>query len=287
MRGAVGIRAMPGILGAALLAAAAGAQERADRLPPELEGVGITERLGVQLPLDLEFTDESGAEVRLGKYFGGRRPVILTLNYYACPTLCGVQLNGLLDALRQLDWLPGREFEIITLSFDPLETHLLARAKKRAYIEEYGRREAERGWHFLTGRKAAIRALTEAVGFRYKWNPQQEQWAHSAALILCTPEGVVSRYLGGVYYEPKTLRLSLVEASQGRIGTLWDQIFLTCFHYVSSEGRYVPAAMAIMRLGGIATVLILAVGIGLLWRREVGRRRAALARAAGGTAPGA
>lgn len=276
------IRVLHAAVIAALLASAAAGQERADRIPPELEGVGITEQLGVRLPLELVFTDESGAEVRLSEYFRGQRPVILTLNYYACPTLCGVQLNGLLDALRQLDWLPGREFEIVTVSFDPLENHHLARAKKRAYIEEFGRREAERGWHFLTGRKAMIRALTEAVGFRYRWNPQQEQWAHSAALILCTPEGVVSRYLGGVYYEPQTLRLSLVEASQGRIGTLWDQIFLTCFHYVSSEGRYVPAALAIMRLAGAATVAMLAVAITVLWRREVARRRAALAAAAGG-----
>jgi protein SCO1/2 len=284
MKGAAHIRWTRAVLLVPLLAAAATAQERADRVPPELEGVGIAEQLGARLPLDLIFTDESGTDVRLGEYFRGQRPVILTLNYYACPTLCSVQLNGLVDALRQLDWLPSREFEIVTLSFDPLENHHLARAKKRAYIEEYGRREAERGWHFLTGRKAAIRALTETVGFSYRWNPQQEQWAHSAALILCTPEGVVSRYLGGVYYEPRTLRLSLVEASQGRVGTLWDQIFLTCFHYVSSEGRYVPAALAIMRLGGGATVAVLAVAITILWRREAARRRTALATAAGGTA---
>ncbi len=256
---------------------AASTQRRADELPPELEGIGITEQLGVTLPLNLEFKDERGRSVKLGDYFDGRRPVILTLNYYQCASLCSYQLNGLLDALREIDYVPGDQFQLVTLSFDPTEKPPLAAAKKRSYIEAYGRPEATRGWHFLTGRKAEIHALTNAVGFRYRWNAESDQWAHSAALIVCTPDGRTSRYLGGVYYEPKTVRMSLVEASEGRIGSLWDQIWLTCFHYVSSEGRYVPAALGIMRAGGTATVIVLGLALLAFWRHDLRRQRAALA----------
>lgn len=264
------------LCGATLAAAAAAlAQPRPDDVPAEFEGVGVAEKLGAQLPLDLRFFDEREQEVRLGDFFGGRRPVILTLNYFACESLCDLQLNGLVDALRRMDWIPGREFEILSLSFDPLEKPSLARAKKRAYLDEYGRPGAAAGWHFLTGRKDQVRALTDAVGFTYRWNERTQQWAHSAALILCSPSGKVSRYIGGILFEPETLRLSLVEASEGKVGSFADFLYLTCFRYESTHGRYVWAAVGAMRAGGTLTVAALAVALAVLWRRDASRRRAA------------
>jgi protein SCO1/2 len=271
----------------ALCCAAALAQEPLVADPPELRGVGVDERLGVQLPLDTLLRDENGRPVKLGQFFDGRRPVAITLNYYGCSSLCTYQLNGLIDALRRMDWVPGQEFTLVTLSFDPLEDHRLAKAKKRAYLEEYGKAAAAKGWHFLTGERDAIHAVTETVGFHFKWNRETEQWAHSSALILCTPTGVVSRYLGGIMFEPKTLRLSLVEASQGKIGTFWDQVFLTCFRYESHEGRYVPFAWGIMRLTGGLTVVLLAVGLTAFWVRDGARRRSAGLRRAGASGIGA
>jgi len=242
-------------------------------LPPELDDIGIREQLDGQLPLDRGFIDDQGRRVRLGDYFDGVRPVILTLNYYRCPMLCDVMLNGMIDALKEINLEPGREFEIVTLSFDPLEKHQAAKAKKQSYVEAYGKPGAVRGWHFLVGEKDDIKAVTGAVGFVYRWNEDRGEWAHPAAMILCTPKGRISRYLGGVMFDPQTVRLSLVEASAGKIGTLWDQVWLTCFHYVSGDGKYVPHVLGIMRLGGALTVLILGTTMATLFAREARRRR--------------
>lgn len=245
--------------------------------PPELEGIDIVQKLDAHLPLDAEFQDDQGRLVQLGSYFDGKKPVILTLNYYKCPMLCGLLLNGLLDALKGLSWTPGQEFTVVTLSFDPLENNTgLAKAKKQTYLLDYGRPEAARGWHFLTGRKEQIQRLTQAVGFPYRWNEQRGEWAHPSALIICTPDGRVARYLGGISFEPKTLRLSLVEAADGKVGSLWDQVFLTCFHYVSDVGKYTADVIAIMRLGGLVTMVALGLMVTVLWRRESRRRQAAL-----------
>lgn len=241
--------------------------------PRELEHIGVTEKLGAPLPLELEFVDDRGRTVRLADYFDGRRPVILTLNYYRCPMLCGLLLNGLLDAIKPLDWTPGGKFQIVTLSFDPLEGPQLARAKKQTYINELGRADAAGGWHFLTGQREAIRRLTEAVGFSYAWNEKQQEWAHPATLIFCTPDGKVARYLGGVMFEPGTVRMALLEASQGRIGSLFDQVFMTCFHYDADAGRYTASAVGLMRLGGGLTLAVLAVTLAVLWRMDVARKR--------------
>lgn len=251
-----------------------------DRLPAELEGVGVEEKIGALIPLDMPFTDEENRDVRLGDYFNRGRPVLITLNYFRCTGICDAQLNGLVAALREIDLTPGKDFDLLTISFDPEETALLAKAKKRNYIEEYGRLSAASGWRFLTGRNADIVKLTKTVGFGYKWNASQEEWAHTSALILCTPDGRVARYLGGVMYDPKVLRLSVIEASGGKIGSLLDQVFLICFHYVPSEGRYTPTWMGIMRFGGGLTLVALAAALAVFWRQDYQRRRRTLLPAA-------
>ncbi len=253
--------------------------------PEELREISIEERLGARLPLDLEFIDEDGRPVRLGQFFDGEHPVVLTLNYYRCPMLCGLLLNGLLDVLKRTSFEPGRDFQILTVSFDPLEGPELAREKKRNYINAYGKSSAAAGWHFLTGQRDPIKRLTGTVGFHYKWNEEQQQWAHAAALIICTPEGQVSRYLGGVVFDPQTFRLSLIEASDGKIGTLFDQVFLTCFQYHSDEGAYTASARGLMRAGGVVTLVVLGGLMAVYWRRELRLRRRRAA-AAGGPAGG-
>ncbi|MBE7486824.1 MAG: hypothetical protein DIKNOCCD_00075 [bacterium] len=240
-------------------------------LPPELEGVGVEEKLGNQIPLDAEFLDESGKPIRLRDCFDGKKPVLLTLNYFGCPMLCGLQLNGMLEALKEMSWSPGREFEMITLSFDPNETPILAKNKKQNYLREYGRAEAASGWHFLTGREQNIRALTDAVGFGFKYNEERGEYMHTAALILLTPQGKVSRYLYGVVYEPETIRLSLVEASEGKFINTLDKLILFCYHYDATEGRYSLAAMNLARFIGVITVLVIGGFLIHFWRREMKR----------------
>jgi protein SCO1/2 len=238
--------------------------------PKPLEEVGITERLDVQVPLDLTFTDENGQTVTLGKYFQPGRPVILTLNYYACPMLCTVQLNELIRGLKDMAWTPGKEFEIITVSFDPRETHTLARLKKQSYFKEYGRPEAAPGWHFLTGRKENITTLTETVGFTYRWDAESEQYAHGAAAIILTPDGRTSRYIKSIVYDPSTLRLALTEAKEGKYRSTVEEVLLFCFHYDAEAGRYTLAATNIMRAGATLTLLILGTFLARAWIR--GRR---------------
>ncbi|MGE0480180.1 MAG: SCO family protein [Phycisphaerae bacterium] len=266
----------------AALAAPAPAQVHADEVPAELRGVGVTQKLDAQLPLDTPFFSEHGRPVKLGDYFRAGRPVAITLNYFRCASLCNYQLNGLVDALKQMPgFAPGEKFEIVTVSFDPLENAQLAKLKKDAYIAELGQPGVERGWHFLTGSKESIRALTGAVGFGYRWNQEEELWAHDAVLVVCKPDGRISRYLGGLHYEPDVLRLSLVEASAGKVGSFWDAVFLTCFHYDAKAGRYTPAVMNIMRLGGVATLLLLGGVVGGYWVRE--RRRSPASAALSGS----
>ena len=259
-------------LTAALLATGATAQ-RTEPLPKELEGVGITELPGARIPLDLEFLDESGATVRLGDYFAKGRPVILTLNYYRCPMLCGLMLNGLLDGLRELAWQPGEQFEIVTVSIDPSETPTLARLKKESYMEELGRPGVAAGWHFLVGQPESITPLAEAVGFKYRYNDERKEYVHAAGLFVATPDGRVARYLYGVMYEGRTLRLALSEAAEGTIGTSVDRFLLYCFHYDANQGRYVVAATNVMRLGGALTALILGLWLVAWWRRGAGREK--------------
>ncbi len=265
---------------AALAAVSTAAAQLNRGEPKEFQGVRVVQKLQAQVPLDCQFVDDRGAVVRLGDYFHKGKPVVLTLNYYGCPMLCGLQLNGLVDALKKMELTPGKDFELVTISFDPLEQPRLAKAKKANYIRALGKPAAANGWHFLTGQKDQIHRLTEAVGFYYRWDEKLQQWKHKATTIICTPEGRISRYLGGVAFDPKTLRLSLVEASNGKIGSLWDQVFLTCCQFSVQDGKYTANVMAIMRLGGTLTLLILGTTILVLWRREVRRRRREAARQA-------
>jgi protein SCO1/2 len=223
--------------------------------PDILQEVGFDQNLGGRIPLDLPFKDETGRDVRLGDYFGQGRPVVLSLVYYRCPMLCTISLNGLARALKVLSFVPGQEFEVLTVSFDPSETPELAAAKKKTYMVQYERAEGARGWHFLTGDEAAIAALTKAVGFRYVWDEATKQFAHPAGILVVSPDGTISHYLFGVEYSPKDLRLALVDSAEGRLGNPVDQVLLYCYQYDPSTGRYSASIMNIVRLGGLLTVV--------------------------------
>jgi protein SCO1 len=264
-----------------LLAAAvvltAGMSVAQEGRPSALREVGFDQRLGERLPLDLAFRDETGREVRLGDYFG-QRPVVLSLVYYECPMLCTLTLNGLVSAMGVLPWTPGQEFELVTVSFDPRETPAQAAAKKKAYLARYKRPEAAAGWHFLTGDEPALRALTKAVGFRYAWDGPSQQFAHPAGLVVATPDGRMARYLFGVEYAPKDLRLALVEASEGKVGSPVDQLLLFCYQYDPATGRYGAVLMRVMRLGGVLTLLALGTFFVISLRKERAQARQESAR---------
>ncbi len=225
--------------------------------PGVLQEIGFDQRLGEALPLDAVFTDEQGRSVELGEYFG-QRPVVLSFVYYECPMLCTIGLNGLSAALQVLSFVPGQEFEVVTVSFDSKETPALAAAKKKAYLARYQRAGAEAGWHFLTGSDASIQALTRAAGFRYVWDEATRQFAHPSGIVVATPEGRISHYLFGVEYAPKDLRFSLIEAAAGRIGNVADQLLLYCYQYDPQSGRYSASIINIVRGLAVLTVLALA-----------------------------
>lgn len=235
-------------------------------LPRELEGVGIEEKLGAEVDLDLTFIGENGYPVALRDYFGRGRPVILNLVYYNCPMLCNLVLNGQTTALRELPWTPGEEFEVVTISIDPTETFALAQKKKALYLTNYERPAP--GWHFLTDHQGNVKRLAGQIGFNYKYDESQRQYAHAAAIMILTEKGVVSRYLYGIRFKLRDLRLALAEASDGRVGGISERVLLFCFHYDPSSKSYVPFATNIMRAGGVLVVLILSFFLLRLWRRE-------------------
>ncbi len=238
---------------ASWLALVCAASATTTTIPAGLEGVTIDQKLDAQVPLDLEFRDESGATVRLADYFG-EKPVVLSLVYYECPMLCTLVLNGLVGSLKALPFDVGDEFEVVTVSFDPEETPDLAAAKKETYLSSYRRDGAAEGWHFLTGSAESIDALADAVGFRYRYDPERDLFSHAAGITVLTPSGRIARYFYGVEYPPRDLKLGLIEAADERIGTAVDQLLLFCFHYDVTTGRYSAAVMNLVRLGGLATV---------------------------------
>jgi protein SCO1/2 len=247
-----------------LLAAAALAAEQP--LPPELRGVGVEERLGQGVDLNLTFTGEDGYPVALRSFFHKDRPVLLNLVYYSCPMLCTLVLNGQTTALRDIPWTPGKEFEVVTISIDPTETFDLAQRKRASYLETYGRPAA--GWHFFTDDHGHAKKLADQMGFHYRFDERQGQYAHPAVIMILTPEGKVSRYLYGIKFRARDLRLALVEASESKFTLSTDRILLYCFHYDPQAHGYVLFATNLMRAGGVLTVLILGLVLGRLWRRE-------------------
>jgi protein SCO1/2 len=239
--------------------------------PPGLQNVGIEQHLDEQIPADLSFRDETGKPVRLGDYFG-KKPMILNLVYYNCPMLCGEVLSGLEGALRVLKFDVGKEFDVLSVSFDPRETPDMATRKKAEFLKRYGRAGAAEGWHFLTGPQESIDALTKAAGFQYQYDPKTGQFAHATAIMILTPEGKIAQYYYGVEYAPKDLRLGLIQASQNKIGTLADQVLLYCYHYDPTTGKYGAIISRVLKLAGIATLLGLGILMTVLIRLGSGPR---------------
>ncbi len=233
--------------------------------PPGLKNVGIEQNLNAQIPPALMFRDETGKAVQLGDYFG-KKPLILNLVYYQCPMLCGEVLSGLESALRVLKFDVGKEFDVLTVSFDPKETPEMASAKKAEFLKRYGRPGAAAGWHFLTGPPTSIDALTKAAGFQYQYDPKSGQFAHATAIMLLTPEGKIAQYYYGVEFAPKDLRLGLIQASENKIGTVVDQVLLYCYHYDPETGKYGAIISRILQLAAGATVLILGTFLVVMFR---------------------
>ena len=251
---------------AGLMLLLAGSLFAQSTLPGPLKNVDVEQRLNAQLPMDAVFTNEKGKKIRLADLFNGK-PAILTLVYYECPMLCTQVLNGLVTSLQPITFTPGREFNIITISFDPTETTELASGKKAAYLKTYAREEAEHGWHFLTGEQQSIARVTSAVGFKYSYDPKIDEFAHASAIMVVSPNGKVMRYFYGIDYSSRDLRWALVDASKNKIGNLADKVLLYCFHYDPSVGKYSADAINLIRIGGVITVLILG-GFILKMRRK-------------------
>lgn len=228
---------------------------------------GLDQKLNAQLPLDASFRDEHGNAVKLGSFFG-RKPVILALAYYECPNLCTLVLNGVLQTAHELKFDAGKEYEIVVVSFDSRERPALAAAKKQIYIQRYGRADAADGWHFLTGDESQIARLAESVGYRFAYDPATRQFAHPSAIMILTPGGKVSRYFPGIEYPPRDVRLALIEASNNHVGSLADQLFLLCFHYNPSTGKYGLLITRVMQFAGVGTAVLLGLFVTSQLRRE-------------------
>ena len=235
--------------------------------PELLKQVGIDQKLNQSIPLNLAFRDENGQTVQLAQFFG-QKPVILTLVYYNCPMLCTQVLNGVESGLKELPSDIGKQFEVVTISIDPTESHVLAKVKQEMYVGMYGRPGAAQGWHFLTGDEPQIKQLADAVGFRYAYDPDTKQFAHASAIMLLTPEGKISRYFYGIQFPSRDLRLGLVEASEGKIGTPVDQVLLFCYHYDPKTGKYGLLISHVIQAGGALTVLVLGIAMLILFRGE-------------------
>jgi protein SCO1/2 len=269
------IRFITGIVTLFALSFAAGAQTIPDNvgksssgLPVQLQNVGFEPQLNAQLPLDVNFRDEAGRDVQLREYFG-RKPVLLALVYYGCPMLCNQVEMGVVGSLKMLSFNAGRDYDVVFVSFDPHETPLMAAKKKEAALSHYGRPETASGWHFLTGKEQAIHALTAAANFRYSFDEQHNVFAHASGIMLITPDGRISRYFYGVEYPSRDVRLGLVDASAGKIGTPIDHLLLFCFQYNPETARYSATVLRIVRLGGILTILAIVGGIVIFRRRDV------------------
>lgn len=240
----------------------------ASQRPPGLEFVGIEQHLNAEVPGNLEFRDEQGNTVKLSDYFGRGRPVILNLGYYQCPMLCSELLEGLVGSMKALTLQLGRDFDVVTLSFDPRETVEMAAEKKRNIMKRYGRANTEQGWHFLTGKADQINALTSAVGFQYQFDTKTQQYAHATAIVILTPDRHIAEYFYGVEFSPKDLRLGLVQASQGKVGNITDAVLLYCYHYDPRAGKYGAVISNILKISALATMLILGTFMFVMFRAD-------------------
>jgi len=237
-----------------------------------LKEIAFDQKLGAQLPLDLPFTDDTGKAVRLGEYFG-QKPVLMLITYFNCTMLCPLLLDGLVRALRPISFDIGQQFTVLTVSINPRETPAIAASRKELYVQRYGRPGADRGWHFLTGTADAIAALTQPIGFRFVYDKKTDEYAHASGIVIFTPEGKAARYLYGVEFSPRDMRLALIEAASGTIGNPVDQIMLYCFHYDPLTGKYGVVIMNVLRLAGSATVAVLGTFMFVMFRRD--RRKSA------------
>jgi protein SCO1/2 len=243
----------------------------ADQLPRELENIGVVEHVGDVVPGEIMLRDEAGHEVKVSSYLKGDKPLVLNFVYHQCPTLCSFVLNGFTNGLKDVPWAVGEQYEILTVSIDPRDTPQIAGEKKAARIAQYGRAKesAQRGWHFLTGDAREVKRLADSVGFRYEYDPKDQQFAHSAAVIVLSPDGKISRYLYGIEFPGRDLHLSMLEASAGRTSlSLHEQAMLYCYRYDPAARSYVLVALNVVRLSGALTVLLLGGFLGILWRRE-------------------
>lgn len=236
----------------------------------ELEGVGIEEKLGKKLDFGMKFKDETGKEVSIGDFFDGKHPVIVSPVYFTCPGLCNFHLNGLTDALKLMDkeWTVGNKYKIVALSFDSKETPEIAAQKKDLYMQMYNRPGSENGWHFLTGNEQQVRALTDAIGFKFRWDENQKEWAHASAAVVVSPDGTISRYLPGIMFNPQDIKLALNEATEGKIGNFVDSLVLYCFKYDPHKSKYSLAAVSVMKMGGALMVLVLVLWLLPLYIRS-------------------
>lgn len=249
-------------------------QTSSNGLPKVLQETGVDQKLGEQLPLDAEFRDENGNAVKLGDYFNKDKPVILALVYYECPMLCNQVLNGLTGSLKGISFDAGKEFDVVAISFDARENDKpdLAKNKKTSYLERYGRKGTENGWHFLTGEQKAIDEITRAAGFRYEWDEKSNQFAHGSAIMVVTPEGKLSRYHYGIDYAPKDLKFSLMDSAKNSIGNPVEQLSLYCYHYDPSTGKYGLAILSVLRLMAVATILGVGGMLFVFWRKSKSRK---------------
>lgn len=263
-------------IGALLSAAPARAQDTLI----DSSKVRLEQRLNEQAPLDTVFRDDTGKTVRLGDYFG-KKPILLMLPFYKCPGICKDELMGIVRSLKQINFNVGNEFDVVIVSINPKETPDIAALRKEQYVKDYQRPDTAHGWHLLTGEEAQIRRLADAVGFYYVYDTKTDQYNHPAGLMVLTPQGKLSRYFYGVQYDPRTLKLALIEASQNKIGTLAERILMYCSAYDPTRGRYGLVIMRVLQLAGLATLLILGTSIFIMIRLERRRARIRAARATG------
>ncbi len=247
------------------------AQDAEPDLPAVFDGVDVQEQLGEYLDPNLTFTNAAGQTVTLGDYLDGETPLILNFVYHNCPMLCHVVLDGLTASLREMEWVPGEQFEVLTISFNHEETFEVAARQKARYLRDLGKPEAEAGWHFLTGTEADITALTQGVGYSFAWVEATQEYAHPSVLVFVGGDGKITRYLHGIDYHPRNVRTALVEASEGTVGTTLDKLILYCYQYDPSANSYVLHATNIMKASGVLTLIALGLTLFIFWRREGAR----------------